>query len=140
MSFLNNNKTPVGGFGAGLGIAGGLDTNAVNATEANRDAERLYREAMSTLQINPYAHPLRQATGGGSMSPKIENRRDRELMLSIRMRVSVDNLPFDDIYTSLGKEKVFVFVVQNGVPIIFEDDIGLFPSDTLVTQLRLIQK
>jgi hypothetical protein len=28
----------------------------------------------------------------------------------------------------------------NDVPVILEDDIGLFPSDTLVTQLRLIQK
>lgn len=140
MSFWNSDKTPAGKFDLKPGSADVRDINIATEAEAYRDGERFYQEAVNTLRSNPYTHPLRQATVDGYMSPKIENRRDRELMLSIRMRVSVDDLPFDDIYTSLGKEKVFVFVVQNDVPVIFEDDIGLFPSDTLVTQLRLIQK
>jgi hypothetical protein len=36
--------------------------------------------------------------------------------------------------------KVFVFVVQGEQATIIEDDWDLFPSDKLITQLRLLQK
>lgn len=71
----------------------------------------------------------------------LENKQYRIQMIAMRMRRREgEKMPFDDLHTSLGKEKVFVFVLQNDKPVVFEDDIGLFPSDTLITQLRLIQK
>lgn len=38
----------------------------------------------------------------------------------------------------LDDEKVAIFVVHKDKALIFEDEVGLFPSDGLVTQLRLL--
>jgi len=37
-------------------------------------------------------------------------------------------------------EKVAVFVCNNGSYVVLEDNTDLFPSDTLITQLRMLQK
>jgi hypothetical protein len=39
----------------------------------------------------------------------------------------------------LNDEKAVVFVIHEGKAMCIEDDLNLFPSDTLVTQLRLLQ-
>lgn len=39
------------------------------------------------------------------------------------------------------KEKVFVWVIsKQGVPLTLEDESALFPSDTLITKLRMLQQ
>lgn len=40
----------------------------------------------------------------------------------------------------LNPDTVVVFVVAGGKPIVIEDGAALFPSDTLVTQLRLLEE
>lgn len=40
----------------------------------------------------------------------------------------------------LNEEKAVVFVITDGRAMCIEDDLNLFPSDTLVTQLRLLQE
>lgn len=72
-------------------------------------------------------------------------------MLCMRMRwgpyregqksQSFDNtptIPFDHLAVHKAKEKVILFIVKNGEPITLEDQKELFPSDELVTKLRLL--
>lgn len=90
-----------------------------------REAEEHARRAMK----NPYA------------SMPIEDEYGRNRMIGMRLHLrDGEKFPFDYLSSHLGDEKVFVFVVQNNTPVILEDDRYLFPSDTLVAQLRLIQK
>ena len=46
---------------------------------------------------------------------------------------------FEMIYAHKSGEKVFVFVVDDGKAVTLEDDWTLFPSDRLVTQLRMLK-
>lgn len=124
-----------------------------SAGDANAEAERLYLEGM--INSKPSGHYglsvdhqalSRRITGGGLAGYSrpmndVQMEGHRKQMLAMRLRISEgDKLPFDDIHTSLGKEKVFVFVVQNDQAVTLEDDPLMFPSDTLITQLRLIAK
>lgn len=60
-------------------------------------------------------------------------------MVGARMRIPEGGrLPFDMIHAfAPSNDKVFVFVVHKGQGVMLEDD-GLFPSDTLIAQLKLI--
>ena len=40
----------------------------------------------------------------------------------------------------ISPERVAVFVCNNGAYVVLEDDANMFPSDALITQLRMIQK
>jgi len=69
------------------------------------------------------------------------------LIECIRMRlkigVSDSTKLFDHIdayYSPMTNGVVFVFVVNNGQAQVLEDGWDLFPSDTLITKLRLLQK
>jgi hypothetical protein len=46
---------------------------------------------------------------------------------------------FDHLTVYGAKEKTFVFIAHKGQGQILEDDPALFPSDKLITQLRLIK-
>lgn len=71
----------------------------------------------------------------------IDDEVDRMRMIAFRLRLGYrDQPPFDYVATHKGDEKVFVFVVSGNTPVILEDDLAMFPSDTLVTQLRLMMK
>lgn len=65
-------------------------------------------------------------------------------MICMRMRWQTQegmlpNIPFDHIYAArVGDDKVAIFLVNHGQWSVLEDGWDLFPSDTLVTQLRLI--
>jgi hypothetical protein len=67
-------------------------------------------------------------------------------MIFMRMRdngTSMGDYPkrFDYIATHrITAEKVAVFVCNNGSYVVLEDNTDLFPSDTLITQLRMLQK
>lgn len=61
-------------------------------------------------------------------------------MIAARLGIHPSNpLPFDFIQAHhLTPDRVVVFVVNNGEPAMIEDD-ALFPSDKLMTQLRLLR-
>ena len=123
---------------------GDLAINEMSMTEMalnHSEAERIYREGLLsptvissrrvTASPYPYSRPMSD----------LANERHRKNMLAMRLRISEgEHWGFDSLHTSLGKEKVFVFVVQDGKTATLEDDASMFPSDTLITQLRLIQK
>lgn len=58
-------------------------------------------------------------------------------MLFMRMRWSICPFPHINAYVDNGKAYVFI-VGMNGEPQVLKDDYNLFPSDTLITQLRLL--
>lgn len=65
----------------------------------------------------------------------------RKKMIGMRLRVPPGAMfPFDALETHYAGEKVFIFAVVDDKPVVLEDESALFPSDALVTQLRLIQK
>ena len=61
--------------------------------------------------------------------------------ISQRLRVTnAGNLGFDFIAAHKAAEKVFVFAVVDGNPVTLEDEWGLFPTDKLITALRLLKQ
>lgn len=61
----------------------------------------------------------------------------------IRMRLRIPEgslLPYQFLATHFAGEEVIVFVVQDGQPVTLRDEAPLFPSDQLITQLRLLEK
>jgi hypothetical protein len=61
-------------------------------------------------------------------------------MLAMRMRwVDGNVLPLQHISIHVTEKVAFVFVVQNDKAVTLEDDPNMFPSDQLITQLRIIQ-
>lgn len=61
--------------------------------------------------------------------------------LAMRLRVKEGHkMPFQHISTAWSGDKVFIFVISKGQPVTFEDDVALFPSDTIITALRLVQE
>jgi hypothetical protein len=81
------------------------------------------------------------------IDPHTQHRSDIALIL-MRLRNHIDPVAlgagrelFDYIaayrYTA---DKVAVFVCNNGSYVVLEDNTDLFPSDTLITQLRMLQK
>ena len=60
-------------------------------------------------------------------------------MLAMRFRLEDgQQFPFEFIMPTKTKDKVVVFLIINGEPTHVEDDWGMYPSDALVTKLRLI--
>lgn len=71
----------------------------------------------------------------------VSDDEGRKIMIAIRLRLDEgDIFPFEHLSSARTSDKVYVFVVQNETPVTLEDDIALFPSDTLITQLRLLMK
>lgn len=69
---------------------------------------------------------------------RIGTMNDMQLLMS-RLRVPPGMLmPFEFLNCHVSKGKAFVFVVKGGNSTTLEDDPALFPSDTLITQLRLL--
>jgi len=62
----------------------------------------------------------------------------RNRLLLMRLRAREGEHLFQDMHTSFANDKVFVFIVTKDQPLTLEDDAGMFPSDALITQLRLL--
>jgi hypothetical protein len=50
----------------------------------------------------------------------------------------VPSVPFEHMAVHLGNGKAFVFIVSNGEAVTLSDDPGIFPSDALITQVRML--
>ena len=60
-------------------------------------------------------------------------------MLAMRMRWDTGvSTGLEFISAHKGNELVFIFLVREGQPMILEDDANMFPSDALITKLRLM--
>ena len=90
------------------------------------DVQKIYAEAAAAAKAENQVFNLRSDL-------------QRMRMLNMRLRINEGYLlPFDHISTGLGGDHVFVFVVKDGKPVTLTDDAAMFPSDALITQLRLL--
>lgn len=65
----------------------------------------------------------------------------RHKLIAMRLRIPEgQSIGYQDLFTSLAGDKVYVFVVQDNQAVTLEDDANMFPSDQLITQLRLLDK
>jgi hypothetical protein len=92
--------------------------------------------------------------GGGSVHTAIDRRVEvgygftasqriaDERMIYMRLHVLDGAAKLFDFLTThrITENKVAVFVCNNGSYVVLEDNTDLFPSDTLITQLRMIKK
>lgn len=124
---------------SGLINTAGIDNSVLSTSNA------IYNGP--TISANDLMRQLREAQDASARRVSthtvdlLESERGRNRMIGMRLHMHEgERFPFDYISSHLGDEKVFVFIVQNNTPVIIEDDRYLFPSDTLVAQLRLIQK
>lgn len=80
---------------------------------------------------------------GGMTNTKAEDTLTPERMrgmIASRMRWSPAGLHFDYLEArKLNSEQAIVFLVVGDKAVMIYDDINLFPSDTLITQLRLLE-
>lgn len=60
-------------------------------------------------------------------------------MLEMRLRWSPLTV-FDNAFVHVGTETAFVFVVKGDKAVKLEDDASMFPSDQLITKLRLLKE
>lgn len=61
-------------------------------------------------------------------------------VLSLRLRIEEGTFPksFTDLHTSRDGDTVFVFITLKGKAVTLEDGAALYPSDTLISQIRLL--
>jgi len=86
------------------------------------------------------------SNGSGSLqvTPKVTNQleiaENRKAMIAMRLRVpSLAEFPFPHFATIYANDIVYVTIVTDKGAVMFEDDAGMFPSDVLVSQLRLLK-
>lgn len=61
-------------------------------------------------------------------------------LLAGRMRMAQGSQwPFEHLSLNVGAQKVTLFIIAKGGPVILEDDEHMFPSDKLVAELQLLQ-
>jgi hypothetical protein len=116
-------------------IGGGLIENTFDNVVRTPSSHSIGISDMTIRQAfpSPYPPPLR--------SYPLEDSGWRRRAIGTRLQLNEGELfPFDELETALGTDVVYVMVVVNGKGVMLEDERGLFPSDTLITQLRLISK
>lgn len=93
---------------------------------------------------------LNQVTGAitttmhesASRHETISNASWRMSAINMRLRDNYDGTPkgLQDMHTTLSGDKVFIFIVVRGEAVVLEDEASMFPSDVLVTKIRLLQE
>lgn len=90
------------------------------------------------------AYPITHVSHSGANTEDIaaiESNHWRRQAIAHRLQLqNGGRLPFDGLETLLGDDVVYIMIVSNGKGVMLEDERGLFPSDTLLTQLRLLAK
>jgi hypothetical protein len=121
----------------GIGSLGGFTA---------KDFEELYKRYPSVLQpsVLPPWDPAHSHSHAGLFMSDNERRyteSNMTTMLASRMgwTVNAPANPFRKVAPiKLNDEKIAIFVVHGDKALVLQDEVGLFPSDALVTQLRLL--
>lgn len=108
---------------------------AIPMTKVGRWGELLERSVMNARHTHIAGH----SGGGGSSamasSTPINTDPGRRQMVEMRLRGPI---PLKNFGTFLEGDKVYVAVVTPTGAVFLEDSADLFPSDVLMTQLRLL--
>jgi hypothetical protein len=93
----------------------------------------------------PNSQAVFNPAGGGRMSPAINaNRFYHDAMVAmIASRMGWDGETIKAVFRELrcarlNDEKAVVWIIHDDTALTIEDDLNLFPSDALVTSLRLL--
>lgn len=109
--------------------------------------EYIYGADRRTLMdaINKLNHPPTTQAAPWKLAeypgPGAKRRYTNIGMLAVRMGVQEgEKFPFEHIdVRKVTDQKLIVLVVNKGDYVVIEDDASLFPSDKLVTQLRMLK-
>lgn len=109
----------------------GMLTGNVGAYDAARRVDEEFKKQMAMIAMQ----------GSGAMpsapaAPSVYNENDRSKMLHYRLRETMAKFP--TVHTAVVGDKVFVMITTTTDAAMLEDDIHMFPSDQLVSQLRLL--
>lgn len=99
-------------------------------------AEVFGKMNMSSVQINkPQIFQNKPMASARSMQDYQRN----QMLLCGRLKIKEgDQIPFNFIEMYVTDEVAFVFVVNGKEHVTLEDDPNMFPSDKLITELRLL--
>lgn len=110
-------------------------------------AAEVLKDAGNYRHIGGIGAPVLMGGGAGgavqvSVKELIEDNAFRSNILAGRLRLSVFDLAksLGGFGTTMGKDKVFVHFVRDDELVVFSDDVGLYPSDDLITKIRLCIK
>lgn len=118
-------QPPVSGVGAGLNTLGSWN-NHLNVSSITMDDVKKLKEAM-----DKYNKPRESTT--------VADESFRMKAIGMRLRLAQgERFPFDHFSTAHSGDKVFAFLVVKGSPVVLEDESVMFPSDTFMTQLRML--
>lgn len=118
----------------------------VNANDLSSIAADHIYDAVRNAYINKKTgmitttSDLASTVYSASQTDPLGSSAQRLKLLSLRLRITEGTFPksFTDLHTSRDGDTVFVFVTLKGKAVTLEDNAGLFPSDTLVSQIRLL--
>lgn len=117
------------------------------ADKVTDDIKRAYLEIMKGNIMTPYPAKPPVPLAGIAQAPMTFAAASPDwgpdaLLRMLNMRLYRDRLEgkkqFDFIAPYKNKDAVVVFLVHDGNPTYIEDDWSLFPSDSLITKLRLL--
>lgn len=106
--------------------------------QSDHSSQRNTLTAEETIRLlNEYKQHAQQAQTSLGTITDTEFRRK---ILAMRMRWQKETGPFQYLSTAHvpTTERVFVFLIHKDDAIVLSDDAYLFPSDTLLSQLRLL--
>lgn len=117
-----------------IGTYNGLMGQTIDADTYRRISE-MQKQQQSMINNHIYADI-------SADSDPVSSSQERYKMLGMRMRWRRDQYcPFKGLQTFLSEsgEKVLLAFVKGEGLVTLEDDAKLYPSDTLITQLRLLE-
>lgn len=113
-------------YGAGVSVNTSQWSNHLNLNSINMDDLKKLKEAM-----DKYNKPRESTT--------VADEGFRMKAIGMRLRLTQgERFPFDHFNTAHSGDKVFAFLVVKGQPVVLEDESVMFPSDTFMTQIRML--
>jgi len=93
------------------------------------------KKQLSNMISNSAPYPVYPA----SFKDDTDGKITPEAMIYMRLRFAPGmKIPLDFLRAYVTDEVACVFIMVNNKPVVLEDDPSLFPSDSLITQLRLL--
>lgn len=97
-------------------------------------------DTLTSAAMSEMERDMRDALiyGMSASAPKVMKWGPKD-KIAMRMGwIEGHRIPFDFLECYVTDSKAIVFIVNKAQHLTIEDDPGLFPSDSLITQLRLI--
>jgi hypothetical protein len=123
-------KSPIDQKSAGASIMSALDrgdwSTARNIIDAMNQVKAAHSHSLSGVaSVQAYADPVASSNG-------------RMAAICMRLRLPVGSFPLKNFETFLEGDTVYVAIVTAAGATFLEDSKEMFPSDTFISQLRLL--